>query len=72
MKATAYEVVDLISPIRKHTFAPEVYPSEIIDDEAEFQALTGINWSSPNFQTTEEEEPTQVNPKSSTHQDQNN
>ena len=70
MKAPAYEVVDLIPPIHKHTFAPEVDPSELIDDDAEFQALIGFNWSSPNFQTTkEEEELAQVNSESSTHQE---
>ena len=35
----AYKVMDLIPPIRKHTFAPKVEPSELIDDETEFQAL---------------------------------
>ena len=60
-----------MSLFRKHTFAPEIDPSELIDDEAEFQALTGINWSSPNFQTMEEEEePVQDDPKSSTRQGQ--
>ena len=42
MPTPAYKVMDLIPPIRKHTFAPEVEPSELIDDEAEFQALRGI------------------------------
>ena len=45
----SYKVMDLIPPIRKHTFALEVEPSELIDDEAEFHALCGIHWSSPNF-----------------------
>ena len=36
VRAPAYDVVDLISPMRKHTFAPEIDPSELIDDEAEF------------------------------------
>ena len=52
----AYKVMDLIPPIRKHTFAPEVDPSEIIDDEAEFQALNGIDWTSLTFQVAEEDE----------------
>ena len=43
MPMPAYKVMDLIPPIRKHTFAPEVDPSELIDDEAEFQALCGID-----------------------------
>ena len=56
MPTPAYRVMDLIPPIRKHTFTPEVEPSDLIDDEAEFQALSGINWSSPNFQRAEEDE----------------
>ena len=38
-----YKVTGLIPPIRKNTFAPEVDPSKIIDDEAEFKALSGID-----------------------------
>ena len=44
-----YEVISLIPPIRKHTFAPEVDPVGLIDDEAEFEALSGIDWSSSTF-----------------------
>ena len=44
-----YEVISLIPPIRKHTFAPEVDPAGLIDDEAEFEALSGIDWSSSTF-----------------------
>ena len=73
VKASAYEIVDLIPPIRKHTFAPDIDPSTLIDDEAVFKALTGIDWTSPDFQTMhEEEELAQDNPEASTHQDQNN
>ena len=43
VRVSAYDVVDLIPPTRKHTFAPEIDPSKIIDDKAEFQALTGLN-----------------------------
>ena len=43
VNALSYNVVDLIPPTRKHTFAPEIDPSKIIDDKAEFQALTGLN-----------------------------
>mgnify|MGYP000982485836 CR=1 FL=1 len=53
MPTPSYKVKDLIPPIRKPTFAPEVDPSELIDDEAEFQALNGIDWSSPTFQEVE-------------------
>ena len=49
MPTPAYKIADLIPPIHKHTFALEIDPSELIDDDAEFQALTGINWSSPDF-----------------------
>ena len=70
MPTLAYKVMDLIPPIRKHTFAPEVDPSDLIDDEAEFQALRGIDWSSPNFQTTEDEEPKKDEPEASSHQGQ--
>ena len=38
-----YEVISLIPPIRKHTFAPEVDPAGLVDDEAEFEALSGID-----------------------------
>ena len=72
MPTPAYRVMDLTSPpIRKHTFAPEVEPSDLIDDEAEFQALSGIHWSSPNFQTAEEdEEPERDDPEASNQQGQ--
>ena len=43
MPTPAYKVMDLIPPIRKHTFAPEVDPSDLIGDEAEFQVLRGID-----------------------------
>ena len=56
MPTPSYKVQDLIPPIHKHTFAPEVNPEELIDDEAEFQALNGINWSSPTFQDVEQDE----------------
>ena len=50
-----YEVISLIPPIRKHTFAPEVDPAGLIDDEAEFEALSGIDWSSSTFQDREQD-----------------
>ena len=43
MPTPAYKVADLIPPIRKHTFARDIDPSEFIDHDAEFQALTGID-----------------------------
>ena len=45
-----YDQISLIPPIRKHTFAPEVDPAGLIDDEAEFEALSGIDWASSSFQ----------------------
>ena len=50
-----YEVASPIPPIRKHTFAPEVDPAGLIDDEAEFEALSGIDWSSSTFQDREQD-----------------
>ena len=71
MATPSYKVMDLIPPVRKHTFAPEIDPSGLIDDEAEFVALHGFDWSKPNFQTVEEEEePTRDEPEASRQQDQ--
>lgn len=72
VKAPAYEVVDLIPPTCKHTFSPDVDPSPLIDDEAIFKALTGIDWTSPDLQMGEEEEPEQDDPESSTRRDEGN
>ena len=47
---TPYDQVSLIPPTRKHTFAPEVDPTGLIDDEADFEVLSGIDWSSSTFQ----------------------
>ena len=55
MPTPSYKVIGLIPAIRKHTFSPEVDPSKLIDDEAEFQALSGIDWSSPTFQDVEQD-----------------
>ena len=49
-----YDVTSLIPPIRKHTFAPEVDPAGPVDDEAEFEALNNIDWSSSTFQEKEQ------------------
>ena len=45
-----FDDVSLIPPTHKHTFALEVDPAGIIDDEAEFEALSGIDWASSTFQ----------------------
>src|SRR4051812_47630670 len=44
------EAENLIPPIRKHTYAPDIEPSLLINDEAVFQALTGIDWTTVDFQ----------------------
>ena len=49
MKASVHQQTDLILPIRKHTFAPDIDPSNLIDDEVVFRALTGVNWATPDF-----------------------
>ena len=49
VKAPVHEAMDLIPPTRKHTFAPDIDPSTLIDDEAVFKALTGINWAASDF-----------------------
>src|SRR3954468_7176070 len=41
---------NLIPPIRKHTYAPHIEPSLLIHDEAVFQALMGIDWTTIDFQ----------------------
>ena len=57
MATPSYRVTDLIPPVRQHTFAPEVDPASLIDDEAEFIAVNGFDWSNPSFQLTEGDEP---------------
>ena len=47
-------MTSLIPPPRKHTFAPEVDPAGLVDDEAEFEALNNIDWSSSTFQEKEQ------------------
>ena len=74
MSAPVHQPTDLIPPIRKHTFAPDIDPSNLIDDEAVFRALTGINWATPNFQLMdkqggEDEEEVPEDPEPSTHQE---
>ena len=65
-----YKVTSLIPPIRKHTFAPEVDPAGLIDDEAEFEALNGIDWSSSTFRDKEQGEGAErVDPEASGQQE---
>src|SRR3954471_4543827 len=44
------EAENLIPPIRKHTYAPDIDPSSLIHEEAVFQALMGIDWTTVDFQ----------------------
>ena len=58
----------MIPPIRKHTYALDIEPSTLISDEAVFQALTGINWATVDFQLLgrdEEDESVQDDPQPS-------
>ena len=57
MAPPSYKVTDLIPPVREDTFAPEVDPVGLIDDEAEFFAMNGYDWSKPNFQQIQDVEP---------------
>ena len=43
------EAENLIPPIRKHTYAPDIEPSLLIHDEAVFQALMGIDRTTVDF-----------------------
>ena len=56
MKASVHYSQELIPPIRKHTFAPNIGLSTLIYDEAIFKALTRINWATSDFQPMGEEE----------------
>ena len=67
IKPPAHYIVNLIPPRRKHIFAPGVDYSIILNDEATFEALTGINWTTADLQMIDEEEPARDDPESSTH-----
>ena len=57
METPSYKVTDLIPPVRQHTFAPDIDPAGMIDEEAEFTVVDGFDWSKPNFQLAEGGEP---------------
>lgn len=57
MAPPSYKVTDLIPPVREDTFASEVDPVGLIDDEDEFVAVNSFDWSKPNFQQTQDGEP---------------
>ena len=66
--APILEAQNLIPPIRKHTYAPDIEPSTLISDEVVCQALTGIDWTTIDFQPLgrdEEDEPVQDDPQPS-------
>ena len=68
-----HDVVDVVPPIHKHTYAPDIDPSNLIHEEAVFQALTGIDWSMIDFQRLgrdEENAPAQDDPQSSSYPDE--
>ena len=69
VEAVIPEVQNLIPPIRKHTYAPDVDPSDLISEEAVFQALTRIDWTTNDFQPLdgkeEEAEPMPYDPSTS-------
>ena len=48
--AVIHDVEELVPPIHKHTYAPDIDPSSLIHEEVVFQALTRINWSTVDFQ----------------------
>ena len=64
--APTYDVQNLIPPIRKHTYAPNVEPSTLISDEVVFQAFTGIDWATIDFQPLGGEEEVEPTPEDST------
>ena len=70
--ADIQEVEELVPPIRKHTYAPDINPSDLIHAEAVFQALTGIDWSTSDFQRLgrDEEVPTPTDPQPSNRRDE--
>ena len=47
MATPSYKVRDLIPPVRQHTFAPEVDPASLIDDETAFIALNSLTGPIP-------------------------
>ena len=50
----------------RSTFSLEVDPAGLIDDEAEFKALSGIDWSSSTFEAQEQDEEVErVDPEAS-------
>ena len=66
--APTHDVEDLVPPICKNTYAPDIDPSTLISEEAVFQALTRTDWATIDFQPLgreEEDALTQDDPQSS-------
>ena len=71
--AVIHDVEELVPPICKHTYAPDIDPSSLIHEEAVFQASTGIDQSMVDFQRlgrNEEEVTAQDDPQSSSRPDE--
>ena len=49
VRGPTFEAKSLIPQCRKHLFAPDVDPSQIMHDEAKFEALTNCNWDVDNL-----------------------
>ena len=43
MATPSYKVTDLVPLVLQHTFAPEVDPAGLVDEEAEFVAVNGFD-----------------------------
>jgi hypothetical protein len=71
IKPPAHDVVSLIPPRRKHIFAPDIDHSIILNDEATFEALTGINCTMADLQMIDKEELAQDDPQPSRRQEDN-
>lgn len=52
INTSAFEPVNLIPARRKNIFAPDVDPSTLIEEDAEFEALSTIDWDVDNIQIT--------------------
>lgn len=70
VKPPSHPVTDLTPQRRKQLFAPELDPSIIINEEATFEALMGIDWTSDDLQMADNEEPAQDDPARSSSKQQ--
>ena len=65
VRAPTLEPKDLTPQRRKHIFVPDVDPSPILNDEAQFEALLNCNWDVDNLQIQEPEDPAHGDPSTS-------